>query len=202
MQELRIAPIRPLSDLLRRVLAAAVLACLLQSGAAQAAPLDGVLAVQSAFVSRIDGVYQLNAHVVYPLNDEIRSALRDGVTLSFDLDAVVTRERRYWFNAEISAVTLRRELNWQALTERYVVREANGRDSESFTALDDALKYLGHVEAWPIMVDSQIKDAGEFRVSVRAGMRRGRLTDALRVILFWTNDWHRESEWYSWSLPR
>ena len=164
--------------------------------------LDGTLEVQSAFVSRADNVYQLNAHIRYPLNDEIRSALRDGISLSFDLDATVTRERRFWFNAEIAAVTLRRELAWQALTERYVVRDSAGRDQQSFATLEDALEHLGRVEAWPIMVDSQIKDSGEFRVNVRAGMRRGRLTDTLRVILFWTNDWHRESEWYSWSLPR
>ena len=42
----------------------------------------------------------------------------------------------------------------------------------------------------------------EYRVSLRAGVRRGRLPDTLRVLLFWTDDWHRESEWFSWSLPR
>ena len=36
----------------------------------------------------------------------------------------------------------------------------------------------------------------------RAGVRRGRLSDTLRVLLFWTDDWHRESEWFSWSLQR
>ena len=37
---------------------------------------------------------------------------------------------------------------------------------------------------------------------LRAGVRRGRLSDTLRVLLFWTDDWHRESEWFSWSLQR
>jgi hypothetical protein len=188
--------------LLPRLAAALLGALLLLPLLARADALDGTLEVQSAFVSHVSGIYQLNAHIRYPLNDDIRNALRDGVSLSFDLDAVVSRERRYWFNAEIAAVTLRRELAWQALTERYVVRDSTGREQQSFATLDDALENLGHVEGWPIMVDSQIRDAGEFRVSVRAGMRRGRLTDTLRVILFWTNDWHRESEWYSWSLPR
>jgi hypothetical protein len=182
--------------------AAVLLGAVLLLPLARADALDGTLEVQSAFVSHVSGIYQLNAHVRYPINDEIRNALREGVSLSFDLDAVVLRERRYWFNADITAVTLRRELAWQALTERYVVRDSTGREQQSFATLDDALEDLGHVEGWPIMVDSQIRDAGEYRVSVRAGMRRGKLTDTLRVILFWTNDWHRESEWYSWSLPR
>jgi hypothetical protein len=28
------------------------------------------------------------------------------------------------------------------------------------------------------------------------------LTDALRVLMFWSDDWQRQSEWYAWSLPR
>ena len=35
----------------------------------------------------------------------------------------------------------------------------------------------------------------------RAGVRRGRLPASLRALMFWTDDWHRTSEWYSWSLP-
>ena len=190
-----------------RVLTAAMLVVCyllvgLGSSATRADALDGTLEVQSAFVSRVAGVYQLNAHVRYPVNEEIRAALRDGLSLSFDLDVSVSRERRYWFNAEIAYVSLRRELTWQALTDRYIVRDPVSTEQQSFASLDAALEILGRVEGWPIMVESQVKDPGEFRVSLRAGMRRGKLADALRVILFWTNDWHRESEWYTWSLPR
>ena len=66
----------------------------------------------------------------------------------------------------------------------------------------EALDALGEVEAWPILVASQVTDPGEYTVSVRASVRRGRLTDALRTLMFWSDDWQRESEWYSWSLPR
>lgn len=188
--------------LLPRLLGLSLLLCALGPKVLRADALDGTLEVQSAFVSRVAGVYQLNAHVKYPLNEDIRAALRDGVSLSFDLEVVVSRQRRYWFNAEIAYVSLRRELFWQALTDRFIVRDPTARDQQSFASLDAALENLGHVEGWPIMVESQIKDTGEFRVNLRAGMRRGKLTDALRIILFWTNDWHRESEWYTWSLPR
>jgi len=58
------------------------------------------------------------------------------------------------------------------------------------------------VDAWPILVASQISPNREYRVSLRAGVRRGQLADTLRVLLFWTDDWHQESEWFSWSLQR
>ena len=61
---------------------------------ALAEPLAGVPEVRSAFVSLVGGVYQLNAEVHYPATDETAAALRDGVTLAYDLDLTVTRERR------------------------------------------------------------------------------------------------------------
>jgi hypothetical protein len=162
--------------------------------------LDGVLEVRSAYVNIDKGVFLLHARVEYPLSPAIRGALKDGVTLTFDLDARVDRERHLWFNANIVDLTLRRELTYHAVSDRYVVRDTRSRDQQSFPTLDEALDYLGKVDAWPILVEPQL-DGGNYTISVRAGMRRGHLPASLRAILFWTDDWARVSEWYTWSLP-
>jgi Domain of unknown function (DUF4390) len=162
--------------------------------------LDGVLEVRSAYVNIDKGVFLLHARVEYPLSETIRSALKDGVTLTFDLDARVDRERHFWFNASVVDLTLRRELTYHAVSDRYVVRDTRSRDQQSFSTLDEALDYLGNIDAWPILVEPQL-DGGSYTISVRAGMRRGHLPASLRAILFWTDDWARVSEWYTWSLP-
>ncbi len=187
-----------------RLFAATVLALCLAAGAAaaRADALDGVLEVQSAFVNLNDGVYQLHARLKYPANEQTAVALRDGVSLSYDLDVEIARARRFWLDAEITAVTLRRELMFHAVSERYVVRDPRSGAQSSFATLEDALESLGTVDGWPILVASQVPKEGDYRVSVRASVRRGKLTEALRVILFWNDGWQRESEWYSWSLPR
>jgi hypothetical protein len=182
------------------LLAAALL--LLAAPLARSDALDGTLGVESAFVSVEDGVYLLQARVTYPVNDQIRAALRDGVSLTFELEAVVERERRFWADARIAEVRLERELVYHTVSDRYVVRGARGRDIDSYPSLDAALAALGNVDRWPILVASQVGADAEHVVKVRAGVRRGRLTDALSVLLFWTDDWHRETEWYTWSLPR
>lgn len=162
--------------------------------------LDGVLEVRAAYVNIDKGVFLLHARVQYPDNPAIRGALRDGITLTFDLDARVDRERHLWFNANVVDLTLRRELTYHAVSERYVVRDARSGDQETFPTLDEALDYLGKVDAWPILVEPQL-DGGSYTINVRAGVRRGRLPASLRTILFWTDDWARVSEWYTWSLP-
>ena len=169
-------------------------------GLAVADALDGNLEVRSAYVDVDKGVFLLHARIEYPQSPAIRTALHDGVTLIFDLDARVDRERRYWMSANIVDLTLRRELTYHGVSDRYVVREPRSGDQQSFPTLTEALDSLGKVDAWPILVEPQL-NGGSYTISVRAGMRRGHLPGSLRAILFWTNDWVRVSEWYTWSLP-
>jgi len=170
--------------------------------------LDGLLEVSSAYAQPENGVYNLFARIAYPVNDDIRAALKDGLTLTFDLDVVVSRERRLWMDETVAEYTLKRELNYHAVSDRYVARDVdnrtglgNGSEQHSYATLEEALEALGTVDAWPFLLQQQVSASRTYRVSLRAGVRRGRLPDTLRVLLFWTDDWHRESEWFSWSLP-
>jgi len=189
------------APLMRRFVVALFAAVLLGSAISlRADALDGVLEVRSAYVNVDNGVFLLHARIEYPKNPEIRDALRDGITLSFDLDTRVERHRRLWFDAEVVALTLRRELSYHAVSERYIIRDVRSGDQQNFASLEEALAQLGTVDGWPILVEPQL-DGGQYQVSVRAGVRRGKLPSSLRALMFWTDDWHRTSEWYSWSLP-
>jgi hypothetical protein len=174
------------------------------SAVVRADVLDGVLEVRSAYVTVEQGVFQLFARVAYPVNDDIRAALKDGLMLNFDLDVVVSRERRFWVDETVAEYTLRRELLYHAVSDRYVARDVDARNNEkhSFSTLEEALDALGTVDSWPFLLSPQLSANRQYRVSLRAGVRRGRLSDTMRVVLFWTDDWHRESEWFSWSLQR
>lgn len=174
-------------------------------GNARADGLDGLLEVRSAYVNIEGDVFQLFARIAYPVNDDIRAALKDGLTLTFDLDVIVARERRFWVDDDIYNHTITRELMYHAVSDRYITREVDARSNNaqrSYATLEEALEALGTVDTFPILVSSQVSPSREYRVSLRAGVRRGKLPDTLRVLLFWTDDWHRESEWFSWSLQR
>jgi hypothetical protein len=169
-------------------------------GVRSAGSLAGDFQIRSAFVVVDHGVLQLSAHIDYPINDRIRSALHDGVTLSFDLDVLISRHRRVWFDATVLESTLRRELTYNAVTDRYVLRDEAGVEQESFPTLEAALDKLGRIEDLPILVESQLRGDAPWEVAVRAGVRRGRMPDALRALVFWTDDWHRTTDWYTWIL--
>ncbi len=175
-------------------------ALLAPRGVRSAGPLAGDFQIRSAFVVVDHGVLQLSAHIDYPINDRIRTALHDGVTLAFDLDVIISHHRRLWFDATLLETTLRRELTYHAVTDRYVLRDEAGVEQESFPTLEAALDKLGRIEDLPILVESQLRGEAPWEVAVRAGVRRGRMPDALRALVFWTDDWHRTSDWYTWIL--
>ncbi len=167
---------------------------------AMADALDGVLQVRSAFVDLDHAVFQLHARIDYPETPAISDALRDGVDLIFDVDARVERARRFWLNSTVVDLTMRRELAYHTVSDRYVVRDPASGDQQTFATLDAALQYLGTVDAWPILVEPQLETGAQYIISVRAGIHRGHLSSSLRALLFWTDDWSRVSAWYTWSL--
>lgn len=175
---------------------------LLPAHGVRADALDGTLEVRSAYVTVDNGVYQLTARIAYPVNDEIRGALKDGVTLSFDLEAQVQKQRRYWTDATVVDIALRRELSWHAVTERYVVRDVERGELGSYGSLDQALVAIGSVDGWPVVVEPQLQADASYEIGVRASVRRGTLPGALRALIWWSSSWQRSSEWYTWSLPR
>ncbi|HTC44519.1 MAG TPA: DUF4390 domain-containing protein [Steroidobacteraceae bacterium] len=180
------------------MLAAAWLA--LCSAAVLGDALDGVLQVRSAFVDLDHSVFQLHARIDYPMTPAISDALRDGVDLIFDVDARVERTRRFWFDSTVVDLSLRRELAYHTVSDRYVVRDLATGDQHSFATLDAALQELGTVDGWPILVEPQLEAGAQYLISVRAGIHRGHLSSSLRALLFWTDDWSRVSDWYKWSL--
>jgi hypothetical protein len=169
--------------------------------AAVVAPAQNIV-VQTAFVNAQGGVFDLSARIIFPLNNDVRTALSDGATVSLELRAVVDRKRRYWFDAELIDATLQRELSWNAVSQRYILREAGSAEQQSFTALDQALSAAGQVHSWPVVVEPQLDPESTYSIRVRASIRRGRLPDALRTLLFWSDGWNFGSDWYSWILPR
>jgi len=169
---------------------------------AVSASLVNKIIVETAAINVNNGVYQVSAKVQYPKNKEIDNTLRDGVSLAYDIHVEVAEAKNYWFDNTVISITLRQVLIFHAVSERYLVKNTTTGDQTSYSSLEDAIVFLGKIEAWPIMVSAQISEPGEYTVRLRASQYRRHLTGALRALLFWTNNWSRDSGWYSWPLIR
>jgi Domain of unknown function (DUF4390) len=180
------------------LVALATLHPLLQQRAwAEAAP---ELGVRTAYVQLVEGVYLLNARLQLPLSNKVRAALNDGVPLSLIVELEVSRARHYWLDESVASLRQEYQLQYQAVSERYVVRNMNSGQQASFPDLDSALDQMARVSSVPVLDEALIRKGYRHEFSLRATLNLGDMPDTLRVLMFWTNDYHRVSEWYTWPL--
>ena len=173
---------------------------LLPTQPAQIADDPGHFEVRRAAVELRDGVYFLDALIDYTLSSEARDALQSGVPLTIRLEVEIVHGRRFWFDNELASLQQRYQLEYHALSERYIVQSVNSGDQESFATLFAALNYLGQIEHLPLIDAALVENSRDYDVRLRAVLDVEQFPGPLRLLAFWRRDWSLASEWHRWPL--
>lgn len=199
----------PMSPLIRRRLFAmpvvmAFLAVLaIGTGLAQDdVQREGYFEVRSAATEISDGVHALDARLQLVLSSEALGALESGVTLTIELQIEVIRERRWMTDPTEAELAVRYELEYRPLSERYIVKNLNSGDQDSFATLYSALNSLGRVQGLPVIDDALLEPDRNYRIRLRANLNTQQYPATLRLLFFWRGQWQLQSEWFEWSLER
>lgn len=160
----------------------------------------GRFEIRSAEVVLDAGVYFLDAWMELRLPPEAREALRSGVPLTIRLDVELTYDRRWWADASVAGLRQRYQVDYHALTERYVVTNLNSRDRTSFPTLFAALNDLGRIERLPLIDAALLEPRRRYDVRLRVVLDTERYPGPLRLLAFWRKDFSIASDWYEWRL--
>jgi hypothetical protein len=194
---MRLAPKIP--SLLVPFLAAACIGAV-TTAPSRADGLEGRFEVRSADLELKDGVYHLNARLDLPLSDAVRRGLAEGVPLTLEVDLDVERVRQLLPNSRVAELTQRYHLQYNAVSARYILRNENSGQQQSLATVDAALELLSEVQNLPVLDKPLLSAERRYEASVRAKVDYGSVPFTLRVLMFWVNEWHRESDWYTWTL--
>jgi hypothetical protein len=198
---LQIAGVRSLLPGVRALLlVAAAISLVLFSGVALADGLDGRFEVRSADLELKDGVYHLNARLDLPVGDAVRRGLAEGVPLALELDLAIERVRQLLPNAGVAELTQRYHLQFNTVSARYILRNDNSGQQQSLPTVDAALEQLSQVRGLPVLDKALIATDRRYEANVRAKVDYGTVPFTVRMLMFWVNEWHRESDWYTWTL--
>jgi hypothetical protein len=181
-------------------LCCAVLVAMLCARPLQADGLEGRFEVRSADLQLKDGVYHLNAHVDLPVSDAVRRGLAEGVPLTMELDLDIERVRQLLPNSRVADLTQRYHLQYNAVSARYILRNDNSGQQQSLSTIEAAIEQLSDVRWLPVLDKALIATDRRYEANVRAKIDYANVPFSLRVLMFWVNDWHRESDWYTWTL--
>jgi hypothetical protein len=163
---------------------------------------QGFFDIRSATTLLNDGVHELEARLQLILSDEALDALNSGVALTIELDFEVIRVRGLWLDSLDADLTFTYELEYRPLSQRYVVRNLNSGNQESFATLYSALNNLGRIQGLPVIDDAVLDANSRYRLRLRARLSTRQYPAALRLLFFWRSQWQLESDWYEWTLAR
>jgi hypothetical protein len=191
-------PCRSAQQILRR--GALLLMCFLATTIVPAQAAATRVDVRSASLSLDQDVYELDARLDVRLPDDARKAVEAGLTLRLDYEIEISRVRNYMLDATVASLVQSYELSYHALSQRYLVRNLNTGEQQDFGTLQAAIDRLSEVRGLPVIDAGLLEPARQYEASVRGVVDLNTGSDALKWILFWTDDWSATSEWYEWPL--
>lgn len=165
-------------------------------------PRQGFFDVRSANTRLNAGVHELEARLQLILSQDALDALNSGVPLTIELNLEVIRVRGLWLDEVEAQLTITYELEYRPLSQRYIVRNLNSGDQDSFATLYSALNNLGRIQGLPVIDDALINPDSRYRLRLRAALSTRQYPAALRIIFFWRSQWQLKSKWYEWSLEQ
>ena len=146
------------------------------------------------------GVWLVTALIDFRMSEEALAALDNGVVLTFELQFRLDKVRRFWVDKKTATLEQRFELSYQPLSERYVVRNLNSGEQNSYATLFSALNSMGRIVDLPI-IDASLLDSDErYELALRAVLDQNTLPGPLRLLAFWGSGFRLESDWYVWML--
>jgi len=182
----------------------AIAALLLVGGVSAQDPVEreGYFEVRSATTRLTGGVHMLDARLQLVLSSEALNALNSGVPLTIELQMQVIRVRRFYVDSIDAELAVRFELEYRPLSQRYIVRNLNSGDQDSFATLYSALNNLGRIQGLPVIDESLLIADRAYRARLRALLATEQYSAPLRLLFFWRDEWQLKSEWNEWLLER
>jgi hypothetical protein len=155
------------------------------------------------YLTLSDRVLHVNARLDLPLNAEIEEALGKGIPIDVVIDINMLKHRWWWRNLLISDHTLRRHIQFHALSRQYLVSGLYENDaSESFGSLSQALAHAGTLDEFTMQLTAKkdINPNARYLMQLRAHLDIETLPTLMRPLAYATPAWRLNTGWTEWPI--
>ncbi len=156
--------------------------------------------ISNAKTELIGDVYHLGANLKYEFSAPVLNALDGGMALTLVLDIEVYLPSRYLWDGVVASLEQRYEISYHALSNQYLLRNANSGSQFYYSTLDTALATLSEIKQLPIIDSYLLEDNRHYMVRVKSRLDLEGLPAPLRLKAYISQEWWLSSGWHSWDL--
>ena len=152
-----------------------------------------------------DRIVHVDARIDLPVNPRIEEALSKGIPIDVVIDIGMVKHRWWWWNRVITDRTLRRRIQFHALSRQYLVSGLLENDvSESFGSLSQALVQAGTLDDYKLFLTpkKEIEADVRYLLMLRARLDIEALPMLMRPLAYATPSWRRSTGWTEWPIER
>ena len=172
--------------------ALALAASLLLGGVVRA---DGAEVTQLRLERADEGVL-LSASIDFELPPVVEDALQKGIPMFFVADAVLLRDRWYWYDKQVVGVSRHMRLSYQPLTRRWRVQvspQPIGNTGlalgQTFDSREEALAVLQRISRWKIAEPGELDNDARYSVEFRWRLDVSQLPRPFQIGAVGQSDW-------------
>ena len=147
-------------------------------------------------VERSDEGVVLSAAVRFELSQVVEEALQKGIPMFFVYEAVLYRDRWYWYDREIARATRHMRLSYQPLTRRWrltisptVIGNSGVALGQSFDTQEEAMAAVQRVSRWKIAEAADVSPDERHNVEFRFRLDVSQLPRPFQIGAVGQADW-------------
>jgi hypothetical protein len=174
-----------------------LVACCLLAFAVPALAEAPVAEVSQLRVERTEEGVLLSAAVRFELPQVVEEALLKGIPMFFVSEAILYRDRWYWYDREIAHATRHMRLSYQPLTRRWrltisptVIGNSGVALGQSFDSQEEALAAVQRVSRWKIAEAGDVNPDERHNVEYRFRLDVSQLPRPFQIGAVGQADWN------------
>lgn len=156
--------------------------------------------VEGLTARAVEGVYLMDADILYQFSDEALEALENGVPLTLEVHIQLRREGAWIWESDLLDVRLRYRLLHQALHGLYQVSDLANGTQQYFATRKAALTALGRIRDVQLISVEKLQRGERYKLSLRSSLDIEALPLPLRPLAYLSPAWNLSSEWSIWRL--
>ena len=150
--------------------------------------------VMNAKLESTDEGYRVFVSFSFELGSDLKSAINEGIPVSFTAEVEINRPRWYWFDEKTirSSQTVRIQYD---LWRRQYTAAVNGGLKQNFNSLEEAMALVWRPRRWLVADKKALNPSATYNVAVRLKLDSNQLSKPMLITSFSNSDWRLASEW-------